>query len=109
VLATWGRVVTHVVTGNCELCRFTDCVTTCPVACFHGDEVRMYIDPLACIDCGACIPACPVHAIFEAIDLAEEQSRWLAINAEQAVRLPVISKRQSPLPTAEARRKALGY
>jgi NAD-dependent dihydropyrimidine dehydrogenase PreA subunit len=29
--------VTHVVTDNCEGCRFTDCVTVCPVSCFHGD------------------------------------------------------------------------
>jgi ferredoxin len=101
--------MTHVVTENCDGCRFTDCVTTCPVACFHGDELRMYIDPVACIDCGACIPACPVHAIFEEIDLIEEQRRWLAINAEQAPQLPVIWRRQTPLPTAEARRQALGY
>jgi ferredoxin len=101
--------MTHVVTDNCDRCRFTDCVTTCPVACFHGDELRMYIDPVACIDCGACIPACPVHAIFEEIDLAEDQRRWLAINAERAAELPVVWRRQTPLPTADARRQVLGY
>ena len=25
----------------------------------------MYIDPVECIDCGACVPECPVQAIFE--------------------------------------------
>ncbi|OYW27661.1 MAG: ferredoxin, partial [Methyloversatilis sp. 12-65-5] len=51
--------MTHVVTESCRGCRFTDCVTSCPVACFHVNEVRVYINPQVCIDCGACIPACP--------------------------------------------------
>jgi hypothetical protein len=42
----------HVVTDNCHLCRFTDCVAVCPVECFHSDEERTYIDPDVCIDCG---------------------------------------------------------
>lgn len=101
--------MTHVVTENCDDCRFTDCVHVCPVACFHGDELRVYIDPVACIDCGACIPACPVHAIFEEFDLTEARQHWVAINAERAAELPVVWGRETELPTAQARRKALGY
>jgi ferredoxin len=100
--------MTHVVTDNCERCRFTDCVVTCPVQCFHGDEGRLYIDPEVCIDCSACIPACPVQAIKVEFDLSGEQQRWLAINAEQAALLPVVSSKQVPLPTAEGRRRELG-
>jgi ferredoxin len=99
----------HLVTDNCDGCRFTDCVTVCPVECFHADEARMYIDPEVCIDCGACIPACPVHAIYEAIDVPEDQRRWIALNAERAARLPLVLDKQEPLPTAEARRAALGF
>jgi ferredoxin len=44
--------MTYVVTDNCQRCRFTDCVTVCPVACFHGDEAMLYIDNEVCIDCG---------------------------------------------------------
>ncbi len=47
----------HVVTENCQLCRFTECVAVCPVECFHADAERLYIDPAVCIACGACIPA----------------------------------------------------
>jgi NAD-dependent dihydropyrimidine dehydrogenase PreA subunit len=65
--------MTHVVTDNCHLCRFTDCVTVCPVECFHADEERTYIDPEVCIDCGACIPACPVHAIYDALDMPDDR------------------------------------
>ena len=69
----------HVVTENCNNCRFTDCVTVCPVACFHGDDERTYIDPATCVDCAACVPVCPVHAISESADLAQRrQSRSLA-------------------------------
>jgi ferredoxin len=99
----------HVVTDNCHLCRFTDCVAVCPVECFHSDEERTYIDPDVCIDCGACIPACPVHAIYETIDMPDDQHRWVAINAERSHVLPVVYAKQDPLPTAAARRAELGY
>lgn len=99
----------HVVTDNCHLCRFTDCVTVCPVACFHADEEHTYIDPGVCIDCGACIPACPVHAIYEVIDIPDDQRYWIEINAGRALQLPVISEKQTPLPTAEKRKAKLGF
>ena len=99
----------HVVTDNCHLCRFTDCVAVCPVECFHSDEERTYIDPDVCIDCGACIPACPVHAIYETIDMPDDQRRWVAINADRSHALPVVYAKQDPLPTAAARRAELGY
>jgi ferredoxin len=28
----------------------------------------LYIHPEECIDCGACVPACPVAAIYESIE-----------------------------------------
>jgi ferredoxin len=101
--------MTHVVTDNCRHCRYTDCVATCPVACFHANEVRVYIDPDVCIDCGACIPACPVHAIVEEFDLAQDQSHWLGINAEAVQRYPVLRAKLAPLPGADDRRLALGW
>ncbi|MBV5287169.1 MAG: 4Fe-4S dicluster domain-containing protein [Methyloversatilis discipulorum] len=100
--------MTHVVTDNCRGCRYTDCVASCPVACFHVNEVRVYIDPAVCIDCSACIPACPVHAIVEEFDLAEDQQHWIRINAEAAQRYPVIRARMAPLDGADARRQQLG-
>ena len=99
----------HIVTDKCQLCRFTECVTVCPVACFHGDQQMLYIDNVACIDCSACVPACPVHAIYEQTDLPEQKREWIAINAQRAAVLPVISEKQTPLPTAAARRGELGY
>jgi ferredoxin len=101
--------MTFVVTDNCQRCRFTDCVTVCPVACFHGDSEMLYIDNETCIDCGACVPLCPVHAIYEEYDLPDEKRGWIEINAEKATGLPVVDEKGEPLPTAEARKQELGY
>ena len=99
----------YVVIENCHRCRFTDCVTVCPVDCFHGDEEMLYIDPDECIDCGACVPECPVQAIFDEPDVPEDQQKWIQINAEKAPGLPVVSEKEDPYPGAEERKKELGF
>jgi NAD-dependent dihydropyrimidine dehydrogenase PreA subunit len=51
-------------------------VDVCPVDCIHPrkDEAEfaqttmLYIHPDECIDCGACVPACPVAAIYDSPD-----------------------------------------
>ncbi len=101
--------MTFVVTENCRKCRFTDCVAVCPVDCFHADEEMLYIDPEECIDCGACVPECPVEAIYDETQLPEELEGWIKTNAEKAASLPVINDTQDPLPTAEERKKELGF
>ena len=101
----------YVVTENCQQCRFTDCVTVCPVDAFHGDSEMVYIDPDACIDCGACEPQCPVKAIHEDREVEKNpaQSKWVEINKSKAAGLPLITKKAEPLPTAAAKKKSLGY
>jgi NAD-dependent dihydropyrimidine dehydrogenase PreA subunit len=42
----------------------------------------LYIDPVECIDCGACVPVCPVSAIFALDDLPEKWHDFTKINAE---------------------------
>lgn len=103
--------MTYIVTENCQQCRFTDCVSVCPVDAFHGDDEMIYIDPDACIDCGACEPQCPVKAIFEDRDADKkpELKPWIAINKSKSAGLPMINTKQAALPTADARKKALGF
>ena len=100
--------MTHVVTENCDRCRFTECVAVCPVACFHGDQSHLYIDPDVCIDCGACVPVCPVKAILDSFDLEPAREQWIEVNRERAKALPVVRDKGEPLPTAAAKRESLG-
>lgn len=87
----------HVVTEPCVKCRYTDCVTVCPVDCFHEDAEMLVIDPEVCIDCGACIPECPVQAIFAESDVPESQKSYIQINKDKAQALPVITEKKEPL------------
>jgi ferredoxin len=101
--------MTFVVTSSCKGCRYTDCVVVCPVDCFHGDDDMLYIDPDVCIDCAACLPECPVEAIYDEGSLPPEDESWLAINAERAKSLPVVNARAEPLSTSAARAAAFGF
>lgn len=100
--------MTYVVTDQCTGCRYTECVTVCPVECFHLDDEMTYIDPENCIDCGGCVPACPVGAIQASYLLAPEQQKWIEINRRRAAETPMITSRLAPLPGADERKKALG-
>jgi ferredoxin len=42
----------------------------------------LYISPDECIDCGACVPVCPVTAIFALEDLPEKWANFTPINAD---------------------------
>ena len=62
-----------VITDPCIGTKDAACVDVCPVDCIHPrkDEPEfeqttiLYIHPEECIDCGACVPACPVAAIYD--------------------------------------------
>jgi ferredoxin len=45
----------------------------------------LVINPETCIDCDACVPECPVEAIFPEDKVPSEWERFTAINAERAV------------------------
>lgn len=89
--------MTHVVTQACFGCKYTDCVTVCPVDCFHEGEQMLYIDPEECVDCGACIPECPVEAIFLDDNVPEDQLDFIKLNAEMSAVTPSITEKQNPL------------
>ena len=75
--------MTHVVAEPCDGCRYTDCVVVCPVECFYEGETMLYIHPDECIDCEACVPECPVEAIFHEDDTPEEWQKYIQINADK--------------------------
>jgi len=91
----------YVIAEPCIGTKDTACVDVCPVDCIHPaknreyhdapatqgtknfDEIeQLYINPDECIDCGACVPVCPVTAIFVLEDLPEKWAQYTQINAD---------------------------
>ena len=64
------------------------CVEICPVGCISPaptedgftDAEQMYINPEVCINCGACLDACPVLAIFEEGCLPSKWRHYAQVN-----------------------------
>ena len=81
--------MTYVVKDECIKCKYTDCVAVCPVEAFREADTYLVIDPDECIDCAACIPECPVDAIFADTDLPDEQESWLQKNEDEAPNLEI--------------------
>ena len=92
--------MTYVIAEPCVAVCDTACVATCPVECIHGPvsveelvavpeeeraarfpTLQLYIDPETCIDCGCCVGACPVEAIFDEHDLPAVWASYREKNA----------------------------
>lgn len=76
-----------VITEACVGVKDASCATVCPVDCIiTSDEQPMYfINPNECIDCGACVPECPVNAIYnEAEGMPNGLDAWIAVNRDFA-------------------------
>src|SRR5680860_689927 len=62
----------YIIAEPCIGTKDNSCVEVCPVDCIHPtpDEPdyeaveQLYIDPDECIDCDACVEACPVATSF---------------------------------------------
>jgi ferredoxin len=89
--------MTHVVCEPCFGCKYTDCVVVCPVECFYEGEKILYIHADECIDCEACVPECPVEAIFHEDNVPEEWKGFTELNKEMAPQCPVITEKKEPL------------
>jgi len=77
--------MTHIVTSACVDHKYQECVAVCPVEAFREVDTYLVIDPDECIDCGACIPECPVDAIFTDTDIPEGEEAWEERNAVESV------------------------
>ena len=93
--------MTFVVTEACIKCKYTDCVATCPVDAFHEGENMLVINRAVCIDCNACVPECPVGAIYAEKNVPPEQRHFIALNEELSGKWPVITNSQTPRADAD--------
>lgn len=83
-------LMAYVIAEPCIDTKDTACVDACPVDCIHPrkdeatfeTDTMLYIHPVECIDCGACVPVCPVSAIFALDDLPEQWAHFAKINAD---------------------------
>ncbi|WP_430331190.1 FAD-dependent oxidoreductase [Rhodococcus sp. ACT016] len=84
----------HVILGHC--CKDASCVRVCPQNCIHpapGEEgfasvETLHIDPASCIDCTACVDACPASAIKPEHALTQTERRYATRNREFFTRAP---------------------
>jgi Fe-S-cluster-containing hydrogenase component 2 len=70
----------YVVTSPCVHTRDISCMKVCPVNCFFDAGQLLVIHPVECIDCGLCIPECPVNAIFPEDEVAEQEQAFIELN-----------------------------
>ena len=87
----------HVVTSGCVDHKYQECVAVCPVEAFREADTYLVIDPDECIDCGACIPECPVDAIFADMDVPDEEEAWIDRNADESIDAEIAVVKSTPM------------
>ncbi len=76
--------MTYVIAEPCVGTKDASCQAVCPVACIIDVGDHFAIDPNRCVDCGACVSACPVSAVFAADRLPTEWADWTERNRRAA-------------------------
>lgn len=90
-----------VVTDNCILCKYSDCVAVCPADAFYEGPNFLVINPDDCIDCDLCPVECPAGAIYQEDEVPEDQQAFIELNAELSQIWPRITEMVDPLPEAK--------
>lgn len=91
----------YIVTENCIKCKYTDCVSVCPVDCFYEYKEMLVIDPEECIDCALCETECPADAIFSENGVPAGQEIYIELNAKFAKYGANIIEKKDPHHEAE--------
>ena len=74
--------MTYIIAEPCIGTKDTACMTVCPVNCFFDAGDFLVIQPDECIDCGLCVPECPVSAIFPEDEVPDEEQEYIEKNAK---------------------------
>ncbi|MEU4317598.1 FAD-dependent oxidoreductase [Nocardia fluminea] len=103
--------MSFVILGHC--CKDGSCLQVCPQNCIHpapgepefATVEHLYIDPVACINCSACVDACPASAIKPEAALTEAEQVY-ALRSGEYFDLPPT---RSPHTSKPAIPTALGH
>jgi ferredoxin len=98
--------MTFVVTEPCHDCKYTDCVTACPVDAFYQDDWMLYINPQDCIGCGACVVECPVDAIFDEPEVPPHWIHYIDLNRDRSAAL--VAQSEGPITVRQEPRLGPG-
>lgn len=95
----------YVIGKECIDAKDQSCVDVCPVDCIYEGNRKNYINPVECIDCGACEVVCPELAIFASRKAKgkPEREQFTADNA--AFFTEVLPGRDAPLGDPGGARK----
>lgn len=74
----------YIVAEPCINCKYTNCAAVCPVDAFREGPNFLTIDPLECIDCDACVPECPIEAIYPDDEVPEKWEHYIELNERLA-------------------------
>lgn len=93
----------YVVTEPCVNCKYTNCAAVCPVDAFREGPNFLTIHPDDCIDCDACVPECPVEAIYPDDEVPEKWEHYIELNERLAEKWDdhVINETKDELDSAE--------
>jgi NAD-dependent dihydropyrimidine dehydrogenase PreA subunit len=88
----------YVIAAACIDITDKSCMEECPVDCIYEGDRKTYINPVLCIDCGACEPVCPVEAISQDRRVPDDQNEFIADNARFFT--TILTGRDEPIGTA---------
>jgi ferredoxin len=74
--------MTYIIAEPCIDVKDQSCIQVCPADCIYELDRMLVINPVECIDCGACEPECPVQAIFPDGALPEDWKAFADVTAQ---------------------------
>ncbi len=92
----------YVITETCIGVKGEACIEVCPEFAIFSEpaDLMSFIDPARCTDCGACMAACVVEAIYPPTDLPQASVEFTQINEQWFRRREGVRQRVREIATS---------